>query len=81
MISAKIVKLTVLVVKWFLICGGAIFLASAISIVFVLYFRGQDFDFLSVMVSAAKNALRGGGVMALFLGIVIAVNYFKSRGG
>ena len=81
MTSAKIIKLTVLVVKWFLICGGAIFLASAISIAFVLYFRGQEFDFLSVMVSAAKNALRGGGVMALFLGVVVAVYYFKSRGG
>lgn len=79
MISTKIVKLIALVIKWFLICGGAIFLASAISITFVLYFRGQDFDVLSVMASAAKSALRGGGVMALFLGVVIAINYFKNQ--
>lgn len=79
--SAKILQLAFMLVKWVLVCSGALFLASTVSIVFFMHLRGQDFDLWNVMESAAESALRGGGIMALFLGAVFAVNYFKSGRG
>lgn len=46
-----------------------------------MHLRGQDFDLWNVMESAAESALRGGGIMTFFLGVVFAVNYFKSGRG